>query len=388
MKQALFLVSLLLLAGCASLPGTQTDTGDVETGQPTDASPTATRSTTLETTDGGTATDTETATTAPVSPTDVMQAARTATPTPDVEPADNPWGQDTVTVALVTDDHDEIDYRTALGGAIDYWNNHTQYGDYTVEFVGIEDADESDVRVEIRDSVESCGIEHNDSVLGCAPLLTDGSRADPPATVTIEAGYNQQSTEEVMIHEFGHVLGIEHGEQPEAYMKPTNTVYQLAQPNASERGYPWQATEFTFYAATDDLRESDRDDARDQIEHVIDYYNRIKDEDPAVPSNVSVSWADNRSAANVVVEFRDQLPTGERQGSTLSQFGFDPDGDQAIEYYTNVTVALSDIDTEAIGWHTGYWYGQALGLNESALPAPFRNADARDRRDDWWTEPP
>ncbi len=386
MKQALFLVLLLLLAGCSSIPGMQTENRDVDTTATieTTESPTPESSTTAPV---GTPDSDQTPTVAPTPTAESAQSAATPTPELDVEPADNPWGKDTVTVALVEGGHEEIDYRAALSEAIGYWNGHSEYGGYTVEFVAIDDVDEADVRVKIRDTVESCGIEHSDDVLGCAPLLTDDTRADPPTTVKIEAGYNLQSTEDVMIHEFGHVLGIRHGEEPQEYMQPRNAAYSIAQPNASERGYPWQTTEFRFYVATEDSQR-DRAEARDQVGHVIDYYRRIKDEDPAVPSNISVAWADNRSDANVVVRFRDQLPNGKTQGSTVSQVGFDPDGDQAIEYYTNVTVALADLDTDALGWHTGYWFGQALGIDETDLPDPFTDADARDRRSDWWTESP
>ncbi|MFB6179687.1 MAG: matrixin, partial [Halorientalis sp.] len=227
-----------------------------------------------------------------------------------------------------------------------------------------------------------------DSVLGCAPLLTDGTLTDPPESVRIEAGYNPASTEDIMIHEFGHVLGIEHGDPPTAYMQPSETVNVTAQPNATERAYPWKTTEFRLYAATDQLPKRDRADTRSQIQHAIDYYERIKDRDANVPSNITVQWADNRSDANVVVTFPDQLPTGNDRGSTLNQYGFDPDGDGAIEYYTNASIALANVDTDAVGWHVGYWFGQALGLETSELPRPLQHADARDRRSDWWTDPP
>ncbi|MFD1587576.1 matrixin family metalloprotease [Halorientalis brevis] len=383
MKRALVLVSLLLLAGCSAIPGTQTETPNVETTHPVET----TDSTPL---DPSTTASAATATSDQTTPTPTAESAQSAaTPTPElnVEPADNPWGKDTVTVALVAGGHDEIDYRSALSGALDYWNAHAEFGDYTVEYVLVDDADDADVRVKIRESVETCGVEQSEQVLGCAPLLTEGTRADPPTTVTIEAGYNHQSTEDVMIHEFGHVLGIRHGEEPQAYMQPKNTAYLTAQPNASERGYPWQTTEFRFHVATEDSQR-DREAVRDQVGHVIDYFDRIKDEDPAVPSNVSVSWADNRSDANVVVQFRERLPDGGTGGSTVQQYGFDPDGDQAIEYYANVTVTVAAVDTETVGWHTGYWFGQVLGIDEDNLPDPLRSADARDRRDDWWTDSP
>jgi hypothetical protein len=385
MKRVFLVTLLVLMAGCSALPGT---TGTAETPRVTDDAADGTDSTTGPQATA-TASPPATAGKAPATETpSVTENAPNETPTPDIEPADNPWGQDTVTVALVADEDGEIDYRTPLSNALDYWNTNTQYGDYTVEFVTIDDADDADVHVEIRDSVDSCGVEEGERVLGCAPLLTTGTTADPPAEVLIESGYDSVSTEEIMIHEFGHVLGIRHGEDPEQYMQPTERVNRTARPNASERGYPWETTDLRVFAATEDLRASDRADAREQVGHVIDYYERVKTADDDVPENVTVVRADNRSDANVVVEFPDRLPNGETGRSTLGGYGPDTDGDGAIEYYTNATIALADIDTEAVGWHTGYWFGQALGIAERDLPAPFRNADASDRRDDWWTESP
>ncbi|WP_136715411.1 matrixin family metalloprotease [Halorientalis salina] len=385
MKRVFLVTLLVVLAGCSALPGA---TGTAETPRVTDGDgggtdstpgPQATETASRPTTAGATAT---------AETTSMTRNSPETTPTPDIDPADTPWGVDTVTVALVSEGDGEIDYRTPLSDALDYWNTNAQYGDYTVEFVTVDDADDADVHVEIRDSVDSCGIEQGERVLGCAPLLTEDTTADPPAEVLIESGYDTASTEEIMIHEFGHVLGIRHGEDPEQYMQPTETVNRTARPNASERGYPWETTDFRVFAATEDLRASDRADAREQVGHVIDYYERIKDEDDDVPENVTIVRVDNRSDANVVVEFPDRLRHGETERSSLARFGSDTDGDGAIEYYTNATIALADIDTEAVGWHTGYWFGQALGLAERDLPAPFRNADASDRRDEWWTESP
>lgn len=403
MRQVLLVGVLLVLAGCTSMPGgpaspadnTVTDAGQPQTPADTPVE-TSDDITPAPTTEGETTAPATAPTTAAPTPaerertstTTEASGPTTATPEPDIQQADNPWNQDTVRVALERNGHAEIDYERTLRSAIEYWNRNTRYGEYTVDFFYVADPDDADLHVEIRDSVEECGIENGSDVLGCAPLLVEGTRADVPVTVDIESGYNTESTEGIMIHEFGHILGIRHGEEPQEYMQPAETVYRVDQPNASERAYPWETTEFRFYAATDGLPKGEQDATRDQVGHVVDYYEHIKDEDDDVPSNISVGWTDTRSEANVVVSFPEDLPDGTDRGSSLSQFGFDPDGDGAIEYYENVSIAVADIDTDARGWHTGYWFGLALGIDEGDLPAPFQSASYEDRRSDWWTDAP
>jgi hypothetical protein len=370
MWRTLALVTLVVLAGCASVTGPD---ATATTAHGTDAQP-------------GTVTS---------SPTPTRTATTTASPTPTPTvttepPPDNPWRAENVTVVLDRQGHAEIDYESTLRSTLAYWNDNMQFANYSVTFVYADSTDRTnaDVVVEIRDSVAACGYEENVNIIGCAPRVRSPLDVDRPVVVGIEAGYTERSTRSTMIHEFGHVLGLGHDVPPRAYMEAQDVAIELEQPDATERAYPWETSNFSVYAATDQLPPGDRTEASDQVGHAVDYYNRIAGDHSGVPDNVTLRRVDSRADANVVVLFPDQLPTGRDDGSVAASYGFDPDGDGALEYYTETNISISGVDTDTIGWHTGYWFGRQLGMAEAELPAPFRDATYANRKSDWWRDEP
>jgi hypothetical protein len=87
----------------------------------------------------------------------------------------------------------------------------------------------------------------------------------------------------------------------------------------------------------------------------------------------------------VTVRFSDTAACGSGAGSCIATRGTDPDGDGAIERYTHARITLVNLDTDAVGWHVGYWFAAALGAaDDDEKPPPFRDASYRDRRSEWW----
>lgn len=389
MQRALLLAVLVVLAGCSSVPDRPGDAGppaetvtDPATGSTTDA-PRAETATPDRASPAGPATTDPDERASPATPTETTPDRTTV-----ARSADNPWDDDTVTVGLETNGNDGVDYGGAFEGAVEYWNRNMRYADYAVDLEPVADAAEADLRIEMADTIENCGHKRNREILGCAPRYDRDESVDPPVVVTVVTGYRASSTRDVMIHELGHVLGVTHGEEPAEYMSPTETAYRTAQPNASERAYPWNTSSFAVYAQIDQLPAADRDAASAQVDHAIDYYREHATASDAIPDNVTVRRAENRSEANVIVRFPDDLPTGEDTGAGLKQAGRDTDGDGAIERYARATIMIADLDPEAMGWHVGYWFGRSFGLEESELPAPFRDASPLEKRGEWWTEAP
>jgi hypothetical protein len=302
--------------------------------------------------------------------------------TPSVDPA-NPWGERTLTVAIRTPTGDDRDYRSLVQPALSYWNEHAErHAGYPVSFRLVEESSDADVVVAFTDAVDGC--EDVDEVAGCAPHITDGSQIDRPEVAQVLTGLADESTVLVVKHELGHVLGLDHDDEPQAVMSATGDLRTLPQPNATDRPLPWAAPTISVFVDYSTVPASDRETVREQVRHALDYYARGAD--GHVPENVSFTVVDDRSTADVVLTFPESAPCSAGSGSCGYRYGTDPDGDGAPELYTKAEIAVADIGPAAVGWHVGYWLGYALGFTDRAdWPAVLRDASAEQRRSDWWT---
>jgi hypothetical protein len=368
---------LLVTAGCASaidsLRGGST-TADASgttaaTTTPSPASPTPIATETPTPTATATSASTETATSAS---TETATAAATAVP------RESPWTADPIVVGVAADDPRA--YAPLVREATDYWEaNDRRYVGYEVRFVVRPDAADPDVLVNVSDSVPDCGSTSEPA--GCAPLVTDERQVGSTQPVWIVSGLSNESTVFVLKHEFGHLLGLRHGDPPTAVMRAASVLYTLPRPDAVDRAFPWNDSEFGVYA---DFSTAERpDEAREQVTHALTYY---EGRPPGMPDNLTFEYVDDPEAADVTVEFAGEAAcSGARVASCARTRGTDPDGDGAVETYTNVTITLSAVPTDATGWHVGYWLAQSLGAEDDAeKPPPFRNATPRERRSEWW----
>lgn len=306
----------------------------------------------------------------------------TASPTPLPDSARNPWRSAEVVVAVDGSAAPDRSFVGLVEQAVAYWNgpgrpNATYPATFRVE----PDAPDPDIIVVVRSAV-SCA-EHDD-VLGCAPRLSADDRPPRPVTVTVASGFSDETTLRTIKHEFGHVLGIAHGEPPLPLMEPRHAAATLPQTDAVNKSNPWTTDDLRVYADFSGAT-GDRDQLQFQLSQAVGYYDAGAE--GHVPSNVSFTLVENRSRAQVVVVFnhdREGCSTDEPRSCGLHQ-GFDPDRDGALEYYTNATVVLNGIDAEATGWHLGYWLGVLMGHDRpEELAPPFRDASYEERRSDWW----
>jgi hypothetical protein len=337
MWRTLFVAALLVLSGCATdAPGTEAD---------------ADRSAT--------------------------HRALTSEETPD---RPNPWGEGELTVAINNTANESREFRPLVSDALDFWaSNSTRFVGFPLHYELVPNASNPDIVVEFVESIDSCA--NVDDPAGCAPYVT-GEEVSRTVSIEVDGSYDDSSTLLILKHELGHIFGLNHSADPQSVMAPTSQLKTLPRPNATERRLPWTDANFTVYL--DAARTDDPDETRKQVRRAFDYY--ADGADGAVPENVSFRTTENRSAADVVVEFTDDLPcrTGD-SGSCGRVRGNDPDGDGALERYDHLRVTLSDIDTAAVGWHVGYWLGYGFGFEEDPeWPAPFRNATYDDRRGAWW----
>ncbi|WP_336360681.1 matrixin family metalloprotease [Haladaptatus sp. ZSTT2] len=331
--------------------------------------------------------DTATPTTQSTGQTTAAPATQTQTPTPQATPTavvaqDNPWQEQTLTVALSIPEGDSRDYEPLVEAALAYWEvNSERYAGYPLSFDFEPNAENPDIIIEFVPHVETCGDKRE--VAGCAPYITDARQVRRPETIQVLSGLSDKSTTHVLKHEFGHAMGLDHSDEPRSIMDGQASLTTLPQTNATERPLPWDHAELSVYVDYGVVPEGERAEARAQVQHALDYY--AGGADNYVPENVSFATVDSASEADIVIRFTDRSPCGVDPGSCGAVRGQDPDGDGALETYTHLEITLTHIDRDATGWHVGWWLGYGFGFEEeSEYPDPFREASYSDRRGEWW----
>jgi hypothetical protein len=237
----------------------------------------------------------------------------------------SPYGK--TTLGLYVDD--EAAGRNVSGvvdAATAFWERTDErYLGYPVAYERVGDADDADVVLRF-ERVERCGVEGNDTrYFGCADLLVDEPRT--PMTATVDPRISDAEMNSTIIHELGHVQGLEHGEEPAGLMSATSTLathrpvkVHLRADDGAVTGPVEEevATALDYFAAREDVVGSDRftwefvDSARDA--HVQITYDERGD----------VCFVDGG-------------------GSCTADGG----------YYGQQDVRLEGLDEEVVAWHVG-----------------------------------
>jgi hypothetical protein len=290
---------------------------------------------------------------------------------------DNPYGNENLTVAVTANDSTRA-FGPLVAEAVEYWETHDErYLNYSVNVTLAANASDPDIRVSFVPRIARCGQVAD--AAGCAPEITAPSQTGDTVEVRALDNLSANSTVRVLEHEFGHALGLGHGDPPRELMATHTTLTSLPKPDASERALAWNDSTLSVFV-TEEASAAERE----QIGHALDYYDRGAD--GSVPENVSFRTVSAFESADIVIRPAERSPCGPERGSCGAVFGSDSDGDGALETYTRLEITYTDIDSDAVGWHVARWLGLGFGIeNESGYPPVLREETGYDeRRSDWW----
>ena len=126
-------------------------------------------------------------------------------------------GETTVSVVNTTDSTHDLE--TLADESLAFWNeNAPEYAGFEVEFRRAGGEEPPDVEIEFLDSreeLDGCHEYSSEDVLGCAPLVREGTRITRPVTAEVVAtGRPYGEVRVTTKHELGHILGLDHDDEP------------------------------------------------------------------------------------------------------------------------------------------------------------------------------
>ena len=263
--------------------------------------------------------------------------------------------------------------------AVAYWESGAgaPHRNYTTEFAVRPDASDPDVTVAVVEDVVACGTEPSGYTVGCAPVLDRYDLADEESTIRVAAGYTDASTRETLRHEFGHLHGRLHGQDPLPLMNATGEKTRLPQPNASERRNAWEFSSVDVYLGRDNLTSLQRDNFQGESIAALRWVENGAG--GAVRADIDYELVDDRSDADVVIEYSND-DFGD-SASTSDRLGRDVDADEALEVVSSQRIVIADtVDTRNVGYHVAYWLVAPFFEDSSEHPEPI-DLDDDDRED-------
>lgn len=321
---ALAVVLVLLVAGCT---GGSTGGGQVETEE------------------------------TPETPSPAETAAPTTTPNPTTTtepPPENPWGKEPVVVGVRHHGDADRVYTPLVRDAVRYWETEgARYATWEPAFSVEPNASDPDVVVSFQSSIDRCELDHPGRVVGCASVLRPNSRPEDPEVIEVVTGHTNYVTRETVKHEFGHLLGLVHGDEPVDVMDEPFVPFSKSRPNATYHvsiEYPGSyAGERT---------------SRRQVRHALDYYEAGAE--GWMDGSATFEVTSDRAEADVAIVVTKRSPAGSEADFRAG------------------TIYLNGLLPTRHAWHVGYWLGFLFGATDvDDLPPAFDEPQVDDR-EDWW----
>jgi len=298
----------------------------------------------------------------------------------ETRPADNPWGHAPVVVGVDAPE-DGRDYASLVESAVDYWRANASAVVYDPAFVVRPNSSDPDVTVSVVERIDGCGDYAGADAVGCAPLLHGDEPTAPtePVSVVVAAGYDDETTQTVLSHEFGHLLGLTH-DDADAFPVLSERIQttRLPEPDAADRETPFRERTVAVHVDLSNVSPGERATYEAEIDHALSYYEAGAD--GVAPANLSFERVSAPGMADVTLSvsaFRDG-----GSGVRWRRTGVDADDDAALEWYTGGDLVVdADLAPSLVDWYVGAGLGYLFAADERAdLPPPFREGDPADDR--------
>lgn len=274
----------------------------------------------------------------------------TLTPEPEVQ---NPWRKAPIVVATRYENESDREYTARIREAIQFWQTDgAAHPTWEPAFVVRPDAADPDIVVEFKSTIDRCELDHPGTATGCASVLRPDSSPSHPEVIEIVPQETQYQNRELLKHEFGHVLGLRHGDEPIDVMDRSFVPFSRFR----------AASYDVFVEYPSDFAGEDR--SRDQIRHAFDYYEAGAGE--WMDANVTFEFTAERADADITITVTRQSPAGSQ---------FDARGR---------AIYLNGLPHSRHAWHVGYWMGFLFGAEEPADLPPAFDEPQVDDREDWW----
>ncbi|WP_336331043.1 hypothetical protein [Haloarcula sp. CGMCC 1.2071] len=235
----------------------------------------------------------------------------------------------------------------------------------------------AELTVTYKEDIGVCGLTYSGKTGGCAPIYDGDARAGENPTIEISTQYTPESQQSILKHEFGHVYGRIHGQEPMPLMSARRNLTLKQSPNATERANPWQYNTVTVYIDRQSIRERDQQTAESEFEAAVKYLQNSGDRN--VPANVTFDRVTDRDDADIVIE----SASLDDFTSTGTPYGHDTDNDGELEYYTSQTIRVDD-DTpvDHYAYHIAYWMLTPF-VSDGYMP---EHLDAEDDNREHWEQ--
>lgn len=289
----------------------------------------------------------------PSPPATTAEPAATATPTDETPRVDNPWGHAPVVVGVRYANDSLPDQSGLVSDAVRFWETDgEEHATWEPSFEVDPDAADPDIVVEFKDEIDRCELDHPGRVAGCATVLGPDSDPAHPEVVEVVPGETRYYTREILKHEFGHVLGLYHGDEPIEVMDRSFVPFSRYR----------AATYRVHLDYPNDYAGEGR--SRANVRNALDYYEGGAE--GWMQTNVTFEFTDEEGAADVRIQVSKRTPAG------------------SVADFRERTIRLDGLPPTRHGWHVGYWLGFLFGADEvEELPPAFDEPESDDRRD-WW----